>query len=237
MTSWEKLLYDVQTHITLLRATDCPDPYFRGHADARWALLPSLSRQTTNPLFTSHTEIRLFWEFRTRGSHLLPSQCSDWTTLFYMQHYGLPTRLLDWTTCFANAVYFALEDGAPSPCIWILNPYKLGSYTIGHARSSVNITGRIAYLDMLKRGFPGAFATDTDSAIDRMHSQRGAFTVHADLNTPLELVAPLTVKRFDIPADAISEARQFLELSGTNSYSIFPDLAGLAREIMRKELS
>lgn len=237
MTSWQQLLYDVQLHIKNLRAANCPDPYFRGHADSNWTLLPSLSRLTANPLFTSHTEIRLFWEFRTRGSHLLPPQCSDWTTLFYMQHYGLPTRLLDWTTCFANAVYFALQDVGPSPCIWILNPYKLGSFTIGHARSSVNITGRIPYLELLKHGFPGAFATDTDSAIDRMHSQRGAFTVHADLNVPLEVVAPSTVKCFMIPRDAVQEARQFLELSGTNSYSIFPDLAGLAREIIRKELS
>jgi hypothetical protein len=36
-------------------------------------------------------------------------------------------------------------------------------------------------------------------------------------------------KKFDIPPEAIEDAKLFLELAGINHYSIYPDLDGLAK--------
>jgi len=237
MTPWQIFIQEVQLHLKALRAANCADPYFRGHACEDWQLLPSLSREWNNPRFNANKEKRLFWEFRMKGSHLLPPGISEWTTLYYMQHYGLPTRLLDWTTCLATAVYFAISDNPTSPCVWILDPYQLNSLTIGREISNLNASFQKDYLDFLSHKIPGAIAADGDSSIHRIHSQRGAFTVHADLALPLNKFAPDALKRFKIPVDAIDDARLFLELAGTNAFSIFPDLVGLAKEIRCKELS
>jgi hypothetical protein len=60
--------------------------------------------------------------------------------------------------------------------------------------------------------------------------------VHGDLDTPIEIDCPLAVSRHEIPIPAINEAKRFLELAGTNEFSIYPDFTGLARFIARKEL-
>jgi hypothetical protein len=237
MTPWQIFLHEVQLHLRTLKAVNCTDPYFRGHASEEWLLLPSLARELNNPRFNPNKERRLFWEFRMRGAHLLPPGISEWTTLYYMQHYGLPTRLLDWTNCLATAVYFAVSHKPISPCVWILDPYALNSLTIGREISNLNTSFKLDYLDFLNQKLDGAIAADGDSSVHRIHSQRGSFTVHADLTLPLDKFAPAALKCFKIPADAIDDAHLFLELAGTNHFSIFPDLAGLAKEVKRKELS
>jgi hypothetical protein len=237
MNSWQTFMHEIQIHLKTLKAANCTEPYFRGHASEEWLLQPSLSRELSSPRFNENKEARLFWDFRMKGSHLLPSSMSEWTTLYYMQHYGLPTRLLDWTNCLATAVYFAISENPVSPCVWILDPYRLNSLTIGRKISSLNNSFQKDYLSFLEMRLPGAIAVLGDSSIHRIHAQQGAFTVHGDLTLPLEKFAPEAVKAFKIPLDALDDAYLFLELAGTDAFSIFPDLAGLAKAIRRKELS
>ena len=103
---------------------------FRGQADAKWSLQPSLLRHLkpgVSPEEALRVEDRLLRSFQSQAHlHIGPSLVNltsllfDWWAL--MQHHGAPTRLLDWTASPFVAAYFAVEqlwdrDGA----IWFVH--------------------------------------------------------------------------------------------------------------------
>jgi len=107
-------------------------PWYRGHADLSWELIPKVHRRPYNSeeeLF--HKERQITNDFQMRASVFQmpkpkPNEYASWLTL--MQHYGLPTRLLDWTRSPLVALFFAVyEESAwnKDACIWMLNPGKL----------------------------------------------------------------------------------------------------------------
>ena len=79
---------------------------FRGMADHRWELLPSIARQT---LITEETEYKMVKELMLLYPDEFSSISSNFDLLAKMQHYGLPTRLLDFTTNPLVALYFACQ--------------------------------------------------------------------------------------------------------------------------------
>jgi len=77
--------------------------YYRGHADRKWKLLPSIFR-TSNGVEKEHLL------FRDMVAHIPQSFSECKSALDYlvqMQHYELPTRLLDVTMNPLVALYFA----------------------------------------------------------------------------------------------------------------------------------
>jgi len=96
-------------------------PWFRGHADAEWALKPKFYRSGPTDL---KTECEIREEFITHA----PSLCdvpprNEWEWYFLMQHYGAPTRLLDWTDGALIALYFAVRHntGDRDAAVWALD--------------------------------------------------------------------------------------------------------------------
>ncbi|MCZ8073963.1 MAG: FRG domain-containing protein [Paucibacter sp.] len=242
MASWSKFLASVQRRVEALHSAGCPDIYFRGHACADWLLEPGLARHRRfNKNYSEEfTEQRLFWSFRMRGAHLLPTAANGWTTLFYMQHFGLPTRLLDWSTSFASALYFGIADGkAKSPCIWILDPYHLNNrFSNSDDVKNISVSHEIDYIqfmELAEKPF-GAIATEGDSSLERIRSQAGSFTLHSDLGHPLEQLCPSAITKHVLDVDHIPKAEKYLELAGVDDFSIFPDLSGLAAKIRKREL-
>lgn len=239
MSGWTLFQDEINVRLDELAANGCPDPFFRGHGKSDWKLIPSLSRQIQNPCWHDNKEARLFHSFRDLGTHLMPPEISDWAVLFHMQHFGVPTRLLDWTTTFANALYFALKSKAESPTIWILNPYELNEAAgIGRNLSDLHRAYKMNYSEFLQLPMKpsGVTAVVGDYTVERTRHQRGNFTVHGDVQLPLEAFSPLSVSKHVLPDDAVAEANEFLQLAGVNEFQVFPDLDGLARYVLHSEL-
>jgi len=110
---------DVETAMSLLRST-YPDGQlgrgwvFRGQADARWGLTPSLYRSPLN-----ETEVNRRCEYTKRflcalskqariqiSPSLEPHKRSDDEQIALAQHYGYPTHLLDFTYSAHVAAFF-----------------------------------------------------------------------------------------------------------------------------------
>jgi hypothetical protein len=239
---WTEIIDKLNSKLSELKAQGCPDPYFRGHSNSDWELLPSLARLQNHPSFHNNKELRLFLNFKSMGAKLIPHGVNSWEILFLMQHHGLPTRLLDWSTNFSMALYFALKNYKTGidTCIWILNPYVLNE-TIGQGRIVKHIedaTGRdyLNFIEILKDGScPGAMAISPSLGIERILSQNGNFTLHGNLTVPLEQFCPEALEKFVIKQNLVEAARKHLVLAGVNEFSAFPDLDGLSRYITEIE--
>src|SRR5438045_1336808 len=95
---------------------------FRGHAHARWSLIPRVGRPpyqgNEGPLFTS-------WK-RRAVEHLTSHLVSDWDWLAIAQHHGLATRLLDWTTNPLIAAYFSVKESPEGPAVIHAARFRVG---------------------------------------------------------------------------------------------------------------
>lgn len=230
MSSWLKFLDEVQ-QVT----KGVSYPFYRGCASSAHALLPSLFRVRRK----QYVECNVYYDFVSYCAPLTNNRKMEPVeTLFEMRHAHIPTRLLDWTETFAVALYFALGDKAPKPCIWVLEPELLNARACGHeliVQSDVveydPDRGVVRYQEKDLQ-LPLAIFPAMQSS--RIFAQKGHFTIHGACETPLEELCPECVTRIDLPSDAVPEARRFLQLAGLNEYSIFPDVDGLARFLIRK---
>ncbi|MBK8003724.1 MAG: hypothetical protein IPK12_07175 [Gemmatimonadetes bacterium] len=73
------------------------------------------------------------------------------------------------------------------------------------------------------------------SAIPRVHSQRGVFTIHRDPSFLAETDPVLSecFCKVVIPRDLVTQAQRFLTVANVHSFSVFPDLSGLGRYLRR----
>ena len=243
MTKWQKILSEVQEHQRALAKIGCDTPFYRGHRHASWELLCSLGR---GPRRGSRdvAESALYYDFMSLGGPLFPQKVSSWDVAFAMQHHGLPTRLLDWSCTFAVALYFAISPHTFGPkrkaskaaCIWILNPFELNLHAGGEAavfNPIVDLEGDYYenFITGSKTLGTSVMAVNPTRATPRQAAQRSVFTLHNDIWKPLEEFAPDQMRKVEIPESCFPEAVAFLDLTGINEYSLFPDFDGLARQL------
>ena len=258
-SSWQiltKFFEDVEEAKTGLGFEPGEECFYRGHRKASYELLPTLQRHCRDAgikdlVAIQNLESDLFFEFQARSAQLDHQSANDWDLLLTMRHHGVATRLLDWTETLGVALYFAL-DGATeqdNPILWLLNPWKLNEENwsgtrdliaprlLGEYQDSKNYED---YSDFLLNYDEPGMVLEKPVALypthlnRRLHAQRGYFTLHGDLNLPLDELNPCCVAKMDIPSEAVEPARQFLALAGIDDYLMFPDLDGLARDIHRK---
>jgi hypothetical protein len=244
MSEWSKILDRINEIAEDPGYMTGPGPFFRGQSDAKWDLMPGLGRLILGP----ETESHLYYHFLAYGSHLLPSHLSGWSILFLMQHHGLPTRLLDWSESLAVALHFALRNARSDAAIWILSPYWLNFGIFGRLEverlDSVFPEGYENYFVNSRSSSYGRFpaaaiAVSGGSDSSRMRSQRAVFTLHGDLETPLNKlknVGPVAWK-VTIPTSVFDYVRRFLRNAGVHEFALFPDLDGLSRHLRDTEVS
>lgn len=213
-------------------------------------LLCGLGRRKPDVFKKKNVESILYYDFLSQAGPLLRRPYSSWDVLFLMQHHGLPTRLLDWSAAFSVGLYFALKPYIPfassvpealeglmhEPCVWVLDPFELNRQMGGEAvvlNPEVDLEGSYQeiFIDETKKIGSKVMAVNPTHTGARLAAQRGCFTLHVDLFSPLEAESPSFLKRFVIPKEAIAEGVSFLKLAGMGEYSLFPDLDGLSRHL------
>lgn len=245
--SWNELLeavHEAKEALGFQRFEEC---FYRGHGDSTWQLLPSLMRIPGKER-RFEVEMDLFYEFRARARGLHSSSLNGWDLLQFMRHHGVATRLLDWTEVFGVALFFSL-DGAKEesePCIWLLNPYRMNEGTVAERDlyDPVNLgwdrdeKSYYDYHELLLEGsmdFDGPVAVYPQQRSERLHAQRGYFTVHGDDHRPLETIAKESVRRISYSAREVRrDATRFLELAGIDNHLLFPDLDALRDKLHAK---
>ena len=237
--SWNEFLAAIDhVHDTTIRRKGY---IFRGHADAKWHLCPTLARQIKGRL--GHDEAyelegTLLEEFRSRA-HLyeeIPSALLEahrhlirlcW--LPYIQHHGGPTRLLDWTRSPFIGVYFAVASHALSDgALWYMHRDSLEASELYVRAIDANIDPSPAGRET-KIGFaPVPYSTE------RMIAQQGTLTFCTDIFADVADVvgiANLELTKLIIPAQLKGGFLTRLHRMGITASSLFPGIDGLGRSL------
>jgi hypothetical protein len=224
--------------------------WFRGVSDATHTLLPGLYRggDPANVLVAKENLMRS--QFASRSMPLLEStQQNEWGFLFIMQHYGAPTRLLDWTENAFLGLYFALSVAARKgfvndAAVWLLDPAAWNTGVLpgmdppGSALDAENpdlnnyLPGR--EINSMANDVVAMYARYNNP---RITAQRGVFTVFGREKRPMEDVFDRNGLGDDVlikavlPRAVLSMMNDDLRILGFRESMIYPDLAGLAKEI------
>lgn len=235
--NWEEILSEITAIKKNTRVV-----WFRGHSRANYELKSSLFRQNIKDI--EH----LIINERTRYNYFknlgfLSHKKSDWDLLYTMQHYKSRTRLLDWTEAFSTALYFAYSEWEKNKpiTIWVLKPLAMNNKVRKGPHFYVPTVGDL-YIKKLstspKKPF-SEFSMALHPVRDnpRIVAQQGVFTLQGNNFMSLdeehggELVSEGILKRFDIAYSDKDKVKVFLDLSGVNAYTVYPDLEGLANYI------
>jgi hypothetical protein len=219
-------------------------PWFRGQSSSEWDLLPSIYRNPQTQSFEDEYRI----DFKLKAYPFLPDNFStpesDLEWYFLMQHYGIPTRLLDWSESALISLYFAVNYGLQKntdSVVWVLNPWKLNElitqksqyiYTSWDEEVKEYILKPYSRSEQVVPDKPIAIVAPFKSS--RIAAQRGLFTLHGSDQSPLNKHIQLLpyLKKIIIPAANRNDFMIDLTIAGITESLIFPELAGLAKEIV-----
>lgn len=155
--------------------------WFRGQADSRLPLTPSIFRTRLPDGSLSYVdEKNVFNEIRLRLPEIDYNSDSYFSVLCKLRHHSLPCRLLDWTESVLVAVFFAVSSAVrfrKDATLSVLNAYRLNKVSTVF-RGDVNIgLAYPHYLDVALRSAMAAHGYIED-AIVQAFSEFSYFTDH-----------------------------------------------------------
>ncbi|WP_448140650.1 FRG domain-containing protein [Stenotrophomonas sepilia] len=217
-------------------------PWYRGHAEKAWGLMPGYHRMKRPP-----PESVLINRFKQNANLLIaqrPKTNFEW--LFLMQHYGVPTRLLDWTESPLTALYFSVvgspkRDGA----IWVLDPVKLNQATKARPDDYKFVPSfdddRVrdyethvveAKPDLVME--PMALIATRNNA--RIQAQLGVFTISHHAKRDLVQIGDGNhVTGFEVPNTKKKRILEELEILAYGKFQVFPELSSIG-DIIRGDM-
>lgn len=216
-----------------------PELWFRG-ADREHDPIPSLFR------YENSDEWEIRREFRRRGILMLSERepQDEWEWYFLMRHNNAPTRLLDWTDSALIALYFSMRLKLPEsvpPAVWVLNPVRLNQIVC--KTDSVVLSNEPQASGYLPASPREELRPELPIAVDPIHVsrrlavQRSRFTIHGKDQNGLITVAaahPGVLFRIILEKKSIARILDDLRTCGVSETTIFPDLEGLSRELLRE---
>lgn len=233
---WIDILNRVQQ---IIRRNIQTTTWYRGMSNAGFKLNAGIFRGDLPDISTvTDYESNYYHIFKSMG-HMEHNK-NDWDLLYVMQHHGVKTRLLDWSESFTVALFFAYStwDQKSDAVVWALNPTKLNLASYGTENLKVFGEKDDSYLDFIMNE-----ANQLTTAIyplknsKRMVAQQGVFTLQGNAMLSLEeeqdgkLLSEKILEKIVIPKELASDVKTYLALSGSNYYTLFPDLDGLAKHL------
>lgn len=206
--------------------------WYRGVSDVAHGLLPSLLRSPNG----IDVERALFDRYRQLHERVSERRLGSWELLCEMQHYAVPTRLLDWSEVLGCAVFFAVSgivnEDRPA-AMYVLDPVGLNNAAV--QKEEIVRVHHDEHYDFEKLFFEGKpfrpnspFSIEPPYSTGRLLAQRGKFTVHGTDPRPLEKQFSNHVRKIEMNYPIIQSAQAYLQQSGIDFLSQFPDMVGVA---------
>lgn len=232
--------------------------FYRGHANANWALQSSLERIIGSKW--SADEAKKFEEFSLLQfkpkfhlydhENVIPDTKLAWLSI--MQHYGVPTRLLDFTESPYVALYFALEAYDPHSghdlAIFALDYTGILDRSIDHirskdeefkeTRSSVYEKQDKIFEEIVDRfSYDIVWIAEPKQLNARLDRQAGSFLLSGNRGLKIQEILDsksyenILMYKYHVHSSLYTGIFALLRKMNITSKSLYGDLDGLARSI------
>jgi hypothetical protein len=222
---------------------------FRGHVNALWPLVPSLTRRlqqfSPDPRLWPLRESRAMRIFRRKAHIYLADRTAledELRCLALMQHHGASTRLLDFTKSPFVASFFALESATRDVAVFALNTpalwHSAPAFDTSLTRSRIDprVAGNFDRYFAVNR-LPLMWFGEPSEMDSRLVAQSGLFVVPGVLDQPLDVIldgyggSENLLTKFILPLEVRYDAMRALYRMNVTYATLFPDLDGLARSV------
>ena len=255
------LLSDDARSLGETRQYPVPPVWYRGQANAKHSLLPTMGREPQ----LLEREVAILNRFKQDAPKVLANQPkSEWDWLFLARHHGLASRLLDWSESPLIGLYFAvsefagpagnrpqsIEDERVDGTVFCLLPTLLNDRRFPTGPIEIPMfedpqSGLDSYLPASVQASMRSQRLGTSTIPPaaglgmrkdaRMQSQMGVFTIIHNNLTSINDARPdgLHLWRYAIPHDKKQEIRNELSLLGVSQLTVFPELDNIASSAER----
>ncbi|MDD2699368.1 MAG: FRG domain-containing protein [Arcobacteraceae bacterium] len=215
---------------------------FRGQADFRWKLQPTLERIKDNFSVNEYYEIlksikselesftNMIWILEDKSNNGIFIPPSGYKFMSYLRHIGFPTPILDWTRNPYVALFFAYVDNVDSEHVSI--------YVYQEYQSSENRKGGLDSFPYIVN-LPNEFEShkrhklqESEYTICRIMNKDTQYYTSHEIAFRNNLQGHDMCIKYLLPTNERKKILQILENKHINSYTLFGSEESLAKKLM-----